>query len=110
MGDSGAMLLGMLLTIATISGVGRNPFPPSGGDLAASSGTVMVPLLVLAIPFLDVALAIVRRTWRGKGIGAGRQGAHPSPADGHRPQPSVGRPADVPVERADLGAARSRSA
>jgi UDP-GlcNAc:undecaprenyl-phosphate GlcNAc-1-phosphate transferase len=69
MGDSGAMLLGMLLTIATISGVGRNPFPPSGGDLAAVVGTVMVPLLVLAIPFLDVALAVVRRTWRGKGIG-----------------------------------------
>ena len=69
MGDSGAMLLGMLLTIATISGVARNPFPPSGGDLAAVVGTVMVPLLVLAIPFLDVVLAVVRRTWRGKGIG-----------------------------------------
>jgi UDP-GlcNAc:undecaprenyl-phosphate GlcNAc-1-phosphate transferase len=69
MGDSGAMLLGMLLTIATISGVARNPYPPSGGDLAAVVGTVMVPLLVLAIPFLDVVLAIGRRTWRGKGIG-----------------------------------------
>ena len=69
MGDSGAMLLGMLLTIATISGVARNPYPPSGGDLAAVVGTVMVPLLVLAIPFLDVLLAVVRRTWRGKGIG-----------------------------------------
>ena len=31
--------------------------------------TVMVPLLVLAIPFLDVVLAVLRRTWRGKGIG-----------------------------------------
>ena len=69
MGDSGSMLLGMLLAIATISGVGRNPFPPSGGDLAAFVGTVMVPLLVLAIPFLDVVLAVIRRTWRGKGIG-----------------------------------------
>ena len=69
MGDSGSMLLGMLLTIATISGVGRNPYRPSGGDLAAVAGTLLVPLLVLAIPFLDVALAVVRRTWRGKGIG-----------------------------------------
>ena len=69
MGDSGSMLLGMLLTIATISGVGRNPYPPSGGDLAAIAGTVMVPLLVLAVPFLDVALAIARRTWRGQGLG-----------------------------------------
>jgi len=69
MGDSGSMLLGMLLTIATISGVGRNPYRPSGGDLAAIAGTLLVPLLVLAIPFLDVALAVVRRSWRGKGIG-----------------------------------------
>jgi UDP-GlcNAc:undecaprenyl-phosphate GlcNAc-1-phosphate transferase len=69
MGDSGSMLLGMLLTITTISGVARNPFPPSRGDLAAVAGTVMVPLLVLAIPFLDVVLAVIRRTWRGKGIG-----------------------------------------
>lgn len=69
MGDSGSMLLGMLLTIATISGVGRNPYPPSGGDLAAIAGTVLVPLLVLAVPFLDVALAVARRTWRGQGLG-----------------------------------------
>jgi len=69
MGDSGSMLLGMLLTIATISGVARNPYRPTGGDLAVVAGAVMVPLLVLAIPFLDVALAVIRRTWRGKGIG-----------------------------------------
>ena len=69
MGDSGALLLGMLLSIATIDGVGRNPFEPSGGDIAAIAGVLVVPLLVLFIPFLDVVLAIVRRTWRGQGIG-----------------------------------------
>jgi UDP-GlcNAc:undecaprenyl-phosphate/decaprenyl-phosphate GlcNAc-1-phosphate transferase len=69
MGDSGSMLLGMLVAIATISGIGRNPYEPSGGDLAAVAGTVLVPLLVLAVPFLDVVLAILRRTWRGQGIG-----------------------------------------
>lgn len=69
MGDSGAMLLGMLLAIATISGFGRNTYPPTGGDLAAIAGTVVVPFLVLFIPFLDVVLAIVRRTWRGQGLG-----------------------------------------
>ena len=69
MGDSGSLLLGMLLAIATISGLGRNPYPPAGGDLVAVVGTVFVPLLVLAIPVLDVLLAIVRRTWRGQGIG-----------------------------------------
>lgn len=69
MGDSGAMLLGMLLSIATISGVGRNPYPPSAGDWAGVLGAVVVPLLVLLIPFLDVALAVLRRTWRGQGLG-----------------------------------------
>ncbi len=69
MGDSGSMLLGMLVAIATISGVGRNPYPPSGGDLAAVAGTVVVPLLVLVVPFLDVSLAILRRTKRGQSIG-----------------------------------------
>ena len=61
MGDSGAMLLGLMLGVATIAGVGRNAYPPSGGDLAAFSIPVVVPLVVLAIPFLDVCLAIVRR-------------------------------------------------
>jgi UDP-GlcNAc:undecaprenyl-phosphate/decaprenyl-phosphate GlcNAc-1-phosphate transferase len=69
MGDSGSLLLGMLLAIATIDGVGLNPLPPSGGDIAAIAGVLVVPLLVLFIPFLDVVLAIVRRTWRGQGIG-----------------------------------------
>jgi UDP-GlcNAc:undecaprenyl-phosphate GlcNAc-1-phosphate transferase len=69
MGDSGAMLLGMLLAIATISSGGRNFVPLSAGDLVQALGAVLVPLLVLLIPFLDVALAIVRRTWRHQGLG-----------------------------------------
>ena len=69
MGDSGSMLLGMLLSIATISGVGRNPYPPSGGDLAVIAIPILVPLLVLAVPLLDVILAVARRVRRGQGIG-----------------------------------------
>jgi UDP-GlcNAc:undecaprenyl-phosphate GlcNAc-1-phosphate transferase len=69
MGDSGSMLLGMLLSLATISGFGRNPYPPSGGDLAVIAIPILVPLLVLAVPLLDVALAIVRRVRKGIGIG-----------------------------------------
>jgi len=69
MGDSGAMLLGMLLAIATLSVGGNNFSPPSAGDLVQPLGAVLVPLLVLFIPFLDVALAIVRRTWRHQGLG-----------------------------------------
>jgi UDP-GlcNAc:undecaprenyl-phosphate GlcNAc-1-phosphate transferase len=57
-----------MMAVATIAGVGRNPFPPSGGDLAAVAIPVALPLLVLAIPFLDVVLAIVRRMRKGLGI------------------------------------------
>jgi UDP-GlcNAc:undecaprenyl-phosphate GlcNAc-1-phosphate transferase len=68
MGDTGSMLLGMLVAIATISGVGRNPVPPSRGEVAVIALPLLVPLLVLGIPFLDVLLAIVRRTRKGLGI------------------------------------------
>ena len=68
MGDTGSMLLGMLVAIATISGVGRNPVPPSQGEVAVIALPILVPLLVLGIPLLDVLLAIVRRTRKGLGI------------------------------------------
>ncbi len=68
MGDTGSMLLGMLVAIATIAGVGRNPVPPPRGEVAVIALPLLVPLLVLGIPFLDVLLAIVRRTRKGLGI------------------------------------------
>jgi UDP-GlcNAc:undecaprenyl-phosphate GlcNAc-1-phosphate transferase len=68
MGDSGALLLGLLMAVATISGVGQNLEGPSGGDLAAIAIPIVVPLLVLAVPLLDVVLAIVRRMRKGIGI------------------------------------------
>jgi UDP-GlcNAc:undecaprenyl-phosphate/decaprenyl-phosphate GlcNAc-1-phosphate transferase len=68
MGDSGALLLGMLMAVATISGVGQNLEGPSGGDLAAITIPIAIPLLVLAVPLLDVVLAIVRRMRKGIGI------------------------------------------
>ena len=68
MGDTGAMLLGMIVAIATIAGVGQDPFGPTGGDVAVIALPLLVPLLVLGIPFLDVVLAVVRRMRRGLGI------------------------------------------
>jgi UDP-GlcNAc:undecaprenyl-phosphate GlcNAc-1-phosphate transferase len=67
MGDSGSMVLGLLLASATISGVGHN-LAPSGGDLAAFAIPVAIPAIVLAVPLLDVALAIVRRLRRGRPV------------------------------------------
>lgn len=68
MGDSGSLLLGLLMGVATTSGVGQNLEGPSGGDLAAIAIPIAVPALVLAVPLLDVVLAIVRRMRRGIGI------------------------------------------
>ncbi|MFN2542971.1 MAG: glycosyltransferase family 4 protein [Actinomycetota bacterium] len=70
MGDSGSMLLGVLLAVATISGVGRTATKPSGGDLAAFAMPVIIPLIVLALPFVDVMFAIVRRMRRGRPVTA----------------------------------------
>jgi UDP-GlcNAc:undecaprenyl-phosphate/decaprenyl-phosphate GlcNAc-1-phosphate transferase len=67
MGDSGSMLLGILLAAATISGVGRT-IQPKGGDIAAFSIPVLIPAIVLAVPLADVALAIIRRVRRGRPI------------------------------------------
>src|SRR5438093_5855290 len=68
MGDSGSMLLGLLLASATISGVGRSVQQPSGGDIAAFSIPVLIPVIVLAVPLTDVALAVIRRLRRGRPV------------------------------------------
>ena len=64
MGDSGALLLGLVLAVATISGVGRDLAGPSGGDLVVVAIPIAVALIVLAVPLLDVVLAIFRRMRR----------------------------------------------
>jgi len=56
-----------LLAAATISGVGQT-VQPSGGDIAAFSIPVLIPLIVLAVPLSDVAMAVVRRMRRGRPV------------------------------------------
>jgi UDP-GlcNAc:undecaprenyl-phosphate GlcNAc-1-phosphate transferase len=67
MGDAGSMLLGMLLAAATVAGVGRT-VKASGGDIAAFSIPVLLPVFVVAVPLLDVALAVIRRLLRGRPV------------------------------------------
>ena len=67
MGDSGSMLLGVLLAAATIAGVGRT-LQPAGGDIAAFSIPVLIPLIVLAVPLADVGMAVLRRLRRGRAV------------------------------------------
>lgn len=72
MGDTGAMVLGLLLSSAGVAYVGRTT-APSYVELAGSV-PLLVPVLMLAIPFLDTAFAIVRRAMRGTGIGVADRG------------------------------------
>ncbi|WP_295699910.1 MraY family glycosyltransferase [Lapillicoccus sp.] len=67
MGDSGAMLLGLLLAAATISITGNvDPGDFRGGDVSAALLPIAVPLAVLSLPFIDMVLAVVRRTMAGQ--------------------------------------------
>jgi UDP-GlcNAc:undecaprenyl-phosphate GlcNAc-1-phosphate transferase len=68
MGDSGSMLLGLLMATSTISLTGQ--FDPealqSPENLFAAAMPLLLPLAVLALPLLDLVLAFVRRTWKGQ--------------------------------------------
>jgi UDP-GlcNAc:undecaprenyl-phosphate GlcNAc-1-phosphate transferase len=67
MGDTGAMLLGTLLSAATITGVGRTTAPRVSDGIALVI-PVAIPILVLGLPFLDAVFAIVRRIRSGQGV------------------------------------------
>jgi UDP-GlcNAc:undecaprenyl-phosphate GlcNAc-1-phosphate transferase len=67
MGDSGALLLGLLLAAATISTTGNvTPSQVSANPVAATVLPLVVPLSIVLLPVLDVLLAVVRRTRRGE--------------------------------------------
>jgi UDP-GlcNAc:undecaprenyl-phosphate/decaprenyl-phosphate GlcNAc-1-phosphate transferase len=72
MGDTGAMLLGLLLGAAGVSYVGRSTVP-SNADFYGSI-PLLVPALVLAIPFLDTAFAVGRRVLARRPITSGDRG------------------------------------
>lgn len=63
MGDAGSLLLGLLLSAALISFTGN--FDPAGDQARPSTVAILLPIvlpvLILALPVLDVLLAFVRR-------------------------------------------------
>lgn len=68
MGDSGAMLLGLLMAASTISLTGQidsAALSASGGGLLPSYLPIVLPLAIMALPFLDLVLAYTRRTMAG---------------------------------------------
>ncbi|MFF9113316.1 MraY family glycosyltransferase [Streptomyces sp. NPDC014776] len=76
MGDSGSMLIGLVLAAGAISVTGQvdpdvmNLFAGSERNTVHQMVPVYIPLLlpltIIAIPAADLILAIVRRTWRGQ--------------------------------------------
>ncbi|MEY2246457.1 MraY family glycosyltransferase [Streptomyces sp. BF23-18] len=76
MGDSGSMLIGLVLAAGAISITGQidpdvmNLFTGSPRNTVHQTVPVFIPLLlpltIIAIPAADLVLAIVRRTWRGQ--------------------------------------------
>ena len=67
MGDTGSMLLGLLLAASIITLAGQvDPSAIEGGTLLPALVPILLPLAVMAVPLLDLALAVVRRTRRGR--------------------------------------------
>ncbi len=67
MGDTGSMLIGLLLAASAITLSGRvDPSAVRGELLLPAILPLLLPLAVIAIPLIDVVMAIVRRTRRGR--------------------------------------------
>ncbi|GAA4660916.1 MraY family glycosyltransferase [Kineococcus glutinatus] len=67
MGDSGSMLLGLLLASATIAATSTvDPTVLSGERIAPAFFPLVLPVAVLLVPLGDMLLAVVRRTLAGR--------------------------------------------
>jgi UDP-GlcNAc:undecaprenyl-phosphate/decaprenyl-phosphate GlcNAc-1-phosphate transferase len=77
MGDTGSMLLGLLLAYAPISSIASLDYASLTSRAAYQGGTVnrfaeilplMLPAAILVIPYADLLLAVVRRTRAGQSL------------------------------------------
>ena len=69
MGDSGSMLIGLMLAAATTSASGRTNYSDATNSGPSSTLALLTPFIVVAavvfVPLLDLLLAVVRRTRAG---------------------------------------------
>ncbi len=73
MGDSGSLLLGTLMAASTMAVGGRTPDPFSGQTFFFYA-PLAIPLLILGVPVIDTAFAIVRRASRRQGLATADKG------------------------------------
>lgn len=67
MGDSGSMLLGLLVAASTITITGQvDPAVVSRAQIVPAFFPLLLPLAILAVPLVDLAMAVVRRTRAGR--------------------------------------------
>ena len=73
MGDSGSMLIGLVLAGGALTLTGQLPLPEvteglAGADagLQATLLPLLLPVAILMVPFVDLALAVIRRTRAGR--------------------------------------------
>lgn len=67
MGDSGSMLIGLMLATASTTASGKMDYTsPSPTDVIALLAPLVVVVAVLFVPLLDLSLAVVRRTRAGR--------------------------------------------
>ncbi|WP_241833338.1 MraY family glycosyltransferase [Streptomyces caatingaensis] len=76
MGDSGSMLIGLVLAAGAISITGQVDPDLLGSFTGSEKATVqatvpvyiplLLPLTIIAVPVADLLLAVVRRTWNGQ--------------------------------------------
>ena len=67
MGDGGALLLGTLMAASTMAVGGRTPDPFSGQTFFFYA-PIVIPFVILGVPILDTAFAIIRRATRRQGL------------------------------------------
>ena len=69
MGDAGSMLIGLMLAAASTSGIGYLDFGQlEPTEQAAFFVPLVVPAVILAVPFIDLLLAVVRRMRAGRPV------------------------------------------
>ncbi|HVE98713.1 MAG TPA: MraY family glycosyltransferase [Mycobacteriales bacterium] len=69
MGDAGSMLIGLMLAAASTSGIGNVAFGQlDNSQQAAFFVPLVVPAVILAVPFVDLLLAVVRRMRAGRPV------------------------------------------
>ena len=69
MGDGGALFLGLLMAASTMS-VGGRPTAEFSGQAFFFFAPLFIPLVILGVPMVDTAFAILRRAVRRRGLSA----------------------------------------